>query len=144
MMVRGRIRDLWASLGREVGALGYPVLDEYRYRTVNPNSDPVVLWGLFENGAIVSTADGVAVARTAELSPEGLRTLVLRQFQMPSKNRPITSVFSRALRRRPFQIGASISGPVVCGHPRSFCTGSTTTVSPPTRISILPSKYGSA
>jgi hypothetical protein len=90
MMVRGAIRDLWASQGWETGPLGYPVMDEYRFRTNSPNTDPVVLWSLFQNGAIVSTPDGPApaVALAAEVSPDCLRSLVRQQFDQAFHKSP--------------------------------------------------------
>jgi hypothetical protein len=80
MVVRGQIRDLWGSQGFERGNLGYPVADEYRLRTLNPNTDAVIVWSLFENGAILQSPHGVAVALGADLTPDKLRVLVRAQF----------------------------------------------------------------
>jgi hypothetical protein len=81
MMVRGAIRDLWASQGWETGPLGYPVQDEYRMVTYAPGKDPVTAWSMFQNGAIFYT-DGqpATVAAVVELTPEQLRTAIRRQF----------------------------------------------------------------
>lgn len=88
MMVRGKIRDLWGSQGWERGPLGYPVNDQYRFRTFSPNTDPVVLWSLFQNGAIVQTPDGVAMALAATISPDGLRRFVRQQFDQAIHKSP--------------------------------------------------------
>lgn len=81
MMVRGAVRDLWASQGWERGPLGYPVQDEYRMVTNSPNQEPVTTWSMFQNGAIFHTAGQPAmVAATAELTPPQLRTAVRSQF----------------------------------------------------------------
>jgi uncharacterized protein with LGFP repeats len=73
MVVRGQICELWGAQGFERGSLGYPVVDEYRLRTVNPNTDAVMVWSLFENGAILQSPDGVAVALGADLIADKLR-----------------------------------------------------------------------
>jgi len=88
MMVRGAIRDLWASQGWERGALGYPVIDQHRFRTFSPSTDPVTLWNLFENGAIVFTVGDTAAALAAEVSPDQLRSLVRRQFDQAFHKSP--------------------------------------------------------
>jgi hypothetical protein len=89
MMVKGKIRDLWASQGWERGPLGYPVNDEYRFRTFRPNTDPLVaLWTLFQNGAIVQTPDGVAVALAATVSPDGLRRVIRQKFDVEIHKSP--------------------------------------------------------
>jgi hypothetical protein len=43
MMVRGVILEKWGEPGFETGALGCPVQDEYRFRTMNPNTDPMTV-----------------------------------------------------------------------------------------------------
>ncbi|MBZ5624979.1 MAG: hypothetical protein LAQ69_40700 [Acidobacteriia bacterium] len=88
MMVRGKIRDLWESQGWERGPLGYPVQDQYRTRTVSPRTDPVFLWSLFQNGAIVQTPDGVAQALSATISPDSLRRLVRQKFDVEIHKSP--------------------------------------------------------
>lgn len=80
MMVRGPIRDFWAGQGWEAGPLGYPVADEYRLATFSPASDPATFWGLFQNGAILRSDDGVAAAVTVELTPEALRRAIWKRF----------------------------------------------------------------
>jgi hypothetical protein len=76
MAVMGSIREKWASLGWERGALGYPVTDGVRWRTVDPSVDQFITWNLFENGGIVSTKNLTAVAPTAHITPEQLKRLV--------------------------------------------------------------------
>ena len=80
MMVRGAIRDVWASQGWEAGTLRYPVRDEYRMVTYSPATDPATYWSFFENGAILSSKDGSGVAVTADLSPNDMRVVVRRFF----------------------------------------------------------------
>lgn len=80
MMVRGAVRDLWASGGWERGPLGYPVIDQYRLHSFSPATDPALVWNVFQNGAIVSTPDGTAVAFAAEVGPEQLRRLIRQKF----------------------------------------------------------------
>jgi hypothetical protein len=109
-MVRGSIRNLWASQGWETGPLGYPVQDEHRYVTINPATDPFTAWSLFENGAIVTSASGTAIARTVEVSPDKLRCLVRQEFDRvmhespdnvglhaPSETTAVTRSFPRAI-----------------------------------------------
>lgn len=79
-MVAGHIRDLWAAQGWETGMLGYPVADQYRLRSFSPAADPVFLWSFFENGAIVSTPQGTAVAMAAEIGAEELKKFVRQKF----------------------------------------------------------------
>jgi hypothetical protein len=77
----GPIRDIWAVLGWERGFLGYPITDEYRWRTYDPNTYYFIAWNLFENGAIVTTKampGQAAPAATASITPEQLRYLVHR------------------------------------------------------------------
>jgi hypothetical protein len=72
MMVRGRIRDVWAATGWEGGELGYPVADEQHLVGLQPGAAGVA-WSRFENGAIVATRDGEAKALAATLTPDQLR-----------------------------------------------------------------------
>lgn len=92
LMVRGALRDVWASQGWERGPLGYPVADEYRIAPLRPNDNPKVAWSLFENGAIVENAEGAYRALAAELTPDDFRR-VLRTF------------FDRAFHESPDNIG---------------------------------------
>ena len=109
-MVRGSIRNLWASQGWETGPLGYPVEDEHRYVTIHPATDPFTAWSLFENGAIVTSGNATGVARTVEVSPDKLRCLVRQEFDRvmhespdnvglhaPSETTTVTRGFPRAI-----------------------------------------------
>jgi hypothetical protein len=80
MMVRGSIRNLWASQGWEASPLGYPVADEYQMHYWYPPFTPETYWSFFENGAIFSSVDGTAIAGAAELSPDVLRCLIRDRF----------------------------------------------------------------
>jgi hypothetical protein len=90
MMVRGPILETWGDQGFEKGPLGYPVMDEYRFRTMSPSKDPVTLWSLFQNGAIMSTPEfsegvvhlpaGTEVTLTSDIPPDALRRLVRKKF----------------------------------------------------------------
>jgi len=80
MMVRGNIRTVWAGQGWEMGPLGYPVRDEHQMVTMTPFADPKIFWSFFQNGAILSSIDGAAVALTADLAPDVLRRVVRRFF----------------------------------------------------------------
>lgn len=80
MMVHGAIRDKWATLGWENSTLGYPVADQHRFITRNPTTDPVIMWTVFQNGAIFSSPDGTDTAVVAEVSPDQMRALVRRKF----------------------------------------------------------------
>lgn len=80
MMVRGAIRDKWASLGWERSSLGYPVADEHRMVTTSPMTDPQTYWSFFQNGAILASNDGCDVALVAELSAVDLRRVIRTQF----------------------------------------------------------------
>lgn len=80
MMVHGAIRDKWATLGWENSTLGYPVLDQHRFITLNPTIDPVIMWTVFQNGAIFSSPDGTDIAVAAEVSPDQMRVLVRKKF----------------------------------------------------------------
>lgn len=80
MMIHGAVRDKWASLGSERSSLGYPVLDQHRFISLNPTTDPVIMWTVFQNGAIFSSPDGTEIAVTAEVSPDQMRALVRRRF----------------------------------------------------------------
>ena len=81
MIVRGRVRDLWASQGWERGALGYPVADYYHLPPLfYPQDNPDLAWCVFENGAILSQGNSVAQAQAAELGPDALRGLIRAFF----------------------------------------------------------------
>lgn len=66
MVVRGAVRDRWATSGWERGPLGYPVRDQHRMATLGPT--PLVEWCLFENGVIA------ADVRSALPAPMALQT----------------------------------------------------------------------
>ncbi len=89
MMVRGRIRDVWASQGWENGSLKYPVADEYTMYSANSKVKPTTSWGLFENGAILSSNDGAAVAMVADVTPDNFRIVVRRQFDQQLHQLPV-------------------------------------------------------
>jgi hypothetical protein len=95
MTVSGPIRSAWAALGWERGPLGYPITDQVRWRSPDPATDPLVVWNLFENGAIVTNegysstpsvpgevgrdyASGTAQALAVGIAPDQLRYLVHR------------------------------------------------------------------
>ncbi len=80
MMIHGAVRDKWASLGSERSSLGYPVLDQHRFISLNPTTDPVIMWTVFQNGAIFSSSDGTDIAVAAEVSPDQMRALVRKKF----------------------------------------------------------------
>jgi hypothetical protein len=88
MMVRGPIRDIWAGQGWEAGGLRYPVADPYTMYSANSAVKPTTSWGLFENGAILSSNDGAAIAVTADVAPDALRGLVRRQFDQQVHQSP--------------------------------------------------------
>ena len=77
-LVHGGVRDTWAEQGWERGALGYPVSDQHTPRGLTPDDHPRVSWTVFENGAVVATADGRAVARAAVISPDDMRRVIRR------------------------------------------------------------------
>ena len=74
------MRQTWAEQGWERGALGYPVSDQHTPRGLTPDDHPRVSWTVFENGAVVATADGRAVARAAVISPDDMRRVIRRFF----------------------------------------------------------------
>ena len=80
MMVRGPIRQVWASQGWERGPLSYPVGDEYRLPGLSPADKPNLAWSLFKNGAMLSQASAAAAAFAAEIQPDALRSLVRTFF----------------------------------------------------------------
>jgi len=80
MMVTGPIRDKWAEQSWEIGPLGYPVMDQYRFKTSTPLSDPAFVWTVFQNGAICSSPEGTEICFSADLSPEDLKRLVRKRF----------------------------------------------------------------
>ncbi len=79
MIITGLVRARWAAAGWENGPLGYPVADTYRVPGLYPADNPKVAWSLFQNGAMIATADGVKEAVVANLSPDRLRTM-FRKF----------------------------------------------------------------
>jgi hypothetical protein len=76
MVVRGAVRDLWASQGWERSSFGYPVLDAHREQIADPNNNPPREWSVFQNGAIFSLANSAAPALVAEVAPDKLAGLV--------------------------------------------------------------------
>jgi hypothetical protein len=76
MIVTGAIRDRWAAEGWEGGSLGYPVADEHQVPGLDGANASKLAWVLFENGMIVTTADGTDAALSALLAAEDLRVLV--------------------------------------------------------------------
>jgi len=75
------IRTAWRAQGAQQGALGYPVRDHHPWHIAthvdltNPNG---VAWSTFENGAIVSSSEGVfntLVAPMDSKEPEALEAL---------------------------------------------------------------------
>jgi hypothetical protein len=76
MIVSGAIQGFWAAQGWETGQLGYPVADIFILPGLYPTDNPQVAWSVFENGAVVSTADGVGKALAANLTPDDLRRMI--------------------------------------------------------------------
>ncbi len=87
MMVRGTIRDRWASLGWENGPLGYPIADYYRLPGLLPNEQPTIAWSLFQNGGILQGATEAAEAVFAEIAPDSLRAAIRTIFDKKLKGR---------------------------------------------------------
>lgn len=85
MMVRGAIRDMWASQRWELGPFGYPVADPHRKKTFAPNSKPVEYFSSFQKGAIYSKGNASAAAFVAELLPQELTNLVRKMFDRALK-----------------------------------------------------------
>lgn len=80
-MVRGGIRNLWASQGWERGPMGYPVADEYDLPPLNAVQDhPDIAWSLFQNGAILSKGEVAANAVTANILPDALKNMIRTFF----------------------------------------------------------------
>ena len=79
MSVRGRIKDLWGSMGFERSDLGFPVTDQYRMKTASPN-DPVIEWCQFENGMIASDSREARVAPFAKIGVDNLRQIVWKMI----------------------------------------------------------------
>jgi hypothetical protein len=75
MVVRGPIRDMWASQGWERSPFGYPIAD-YLTKTGNPPE----YWGGFQNGAIYSHSGIPEEALVVELAPQDLTSLVRKTF----------------------------------------------------------------
>ncbi len=61
----------------------------------SPPTDPVIMWNMFQNGAIFSSPDGTAVAVVAEVSPDQLRVLVRKKFDEAIINLPTILDFNR-------------------------------------------------
>jgi len=80
MMVRGPVRDQWASEGWERGQLGFPVSDEQRVIPLHPSDHPNIAWSLFENGGIVATNEGARDALAADVSPDQLRGFLRKRI----------------------------------------------------------------
>ncbi|WP_233211204.1 LGFP repeat-containing protein [Mycobacterium sp. shizuoka-1] len=76
MIITGLVRARWAAAGWENGPLGYPVADTYHIPGLYPPDNPKVAWSLFQNGAMITTADGVKESAAANLSPERLRIMI--------------------------------------------------------------------
>ena len=88
MMVRGSIRDVWANQGWETGALKYPIANPYTMYVADSRIVPTTSWGMFENGAILSSNDGAAVALAAEVAPDALRMLIRKNFDQQFHQSP--------------------------------------------------------
>ena len=84
MMVRGAIRDMWASRGWELG-FGYPVSDPHRKRFLNPIGKPEEYSSTFQKGAIYSKGNATAEAFIAELLPDELANVVRKTFDKALK-----------------------------------------------------------
>lgn len=81
MVVRGAIRDLWASQGWETNErFAYPVADHF-----TKNGNPPQFWGGFQNGAIYSKNGIAAEALAAEIAPQELTKLVRKTFDQALK-----------------------------------------------------------
>ncbi len=85
MMVRGAIRDMWASQGWELGSFGYPVADPHRKALVVPANKPAEYFSTFEKGAIYSKGNDKAAAFIAELLPHELAGVVRNAFDKSLK-----------------------------------------------------------
>ncbi len=79
-LVHGTVRDAWAAQGWERGTLGYPVSDQHTPRGLTPADQPRVSWSVFENGAVVATADGRGVSRDPRITPDDMRRVIRRFF----------------------------------------------------------------
>jgi LGFP repeat-containing protein len=75
MVVRGPIRDRWASEGWERSTFGYPIADFVR----RPGT-ATEFWGGFQNGAIFSKDAIVQDALVVELDPQIIARLVRKTF----------------------------------------------------------------
>lgn len=84
MMVRGAIRDKWASGGWETG-MGYPVSDPHRKRFLKPIGKPEEHSSSFQKGAIYSKGGATAEAFIAELLPHELAHVVRKTFDKALK-----------------------------------------------------------
>ncbi len=87
MSVRGRIRDLWGSMGFERSDLGFPVIDQYRMKIASPN-DPVIEWCQFENGMIASDSRETRVAPFASIGVDNLRQIVWKMIDQQFHESP--------------------------------------------------------
>ena len=83
--VRGRIREIWAAAGWEVGPLGYPVNDEYTLPGLSPQDSPNIAWSMFENGMLLRQGNAVAPALMATLQLEDLKRVVRLMFDRALK-----------------------------------------------------------
>ena len=86
MMVRGPIRDLWASQGWERGPFGYPVADPDYKVVAHPVANAAEYAGVFQGGALYSKGDQAAPALVAEIQPQGLTDFVRKTFDKAFKD----------------------------------------------------------
>lgn len=75
MVVRGPIRDRWASQGWEGSTFGYPIADY-----VTRPGTTTEFWGGFQNGAIYSNGNVADEALVVDLDPQTLTNLVRKTF----------------------------------------------------------------
>jgi hypothetical protein len=75
MVVRGPIRDKWASQGWEGSSFGYPIADY-----VTRPGTSTEFWGGFQNGAIYSKGNVADEALIVDLDPQTLTNLVRKTF----------------------------------------------------------------
>jgi hypothetical protein len=81
------IRDSWRQQGGEGGPLGYPVKDLQRWPTTNTQTDPAILYSIFQSGdGIVNiTNTGFGNALIAKIDRDPLSVLVRKQFDIRLK-----------------------------------------------------------
>jgi hypothetical protein len=81
-LVSGPIRESWKQQGGEGGTLGYPVKDRKRWPTTNPQTDPVILFSIFQSGDAIVNVPNVPAANAlpAKIGRDPLSVLVRKQF----------------------------------------------------------------